>query len=221
MAWLLVPEFHKSFSLPCPPHSFFSQQNVRWLRSWVPSHWVTKKSGSSSVPFLPCNWATSVISTEVHFAFPFVHASMCYWLALVRHDCENWITGHTFGSQIWSCHSVLLFLLHFGETLWQAVSASCLHVAACLPLALPTVPDLPGAKWAQSVIYTALSNNGINGLSSLCALTLNAQRCWATDDQNAHYWEGLSKQLDCVYFPDYFSSLWRFLSWHHLALEVL
>lgn len=111
-------------------------------------------------------------------------------------------------------------LLHFGGTLWQAVSASCLHVAACLPPALSTVPDLPGAKWAQSAIYTALSNNGINGLSSLHALMLNAPRCWATDDQNAHYREGLSKQLDCVYFPDFFSCLWRFLSLQHLALEV-
>lgn len=78
---------------------------------------------------------------------------------------------------------MLLFLLHFGGTLWQADSAFCLHVTAYLAPALPAVPDLPGAKWAQSAIYTSLSNNGINGLLSLHALMLNAQGCWAIDNQ--------------------------------------
>lgn len=106
------------------------------------------------------------------------------------------------------------------EALSGRHALSCLHVTAYLPPALPAVPDLPGARWAQSAIYTALSNNGINGLLSLHALMLNAQMCWAMYDQNAYYREGFSKQLDCVYFPDYSSCLWRFLSWQHLTLGV-
>lgn len=115
---------------------------------------------------------------------------------------------------------MLFFLFRFGDALWQAVSASCPHVAACLP---PTVPDLPGAKWAQSAIYTALPNNAISGLSSLHAFLLNAQRYRATswsDDQNVPDQEELLKQLDYVYFPDFFSSSRNSLSfWQHLALR--